>query len=191
MFEINIGSGTKRFTMKKIVPKVLSVLPMIISWLSLRRFCWSLGLSLGVLAIAIFTVPNWAMADAIAAPQLTVYRSPTCGCCKDWADKMQEAGFQIQDNVIEDVDAIKAEQGVPEDLAACHTALVDGYVLEGHVPVGDIVKLLAEKPDVAGIVVPGMPMGSTGMEQGNEVDPYVTLTFDRAGHRTLFQNHGV
>lgn len=128
---------------------------------------------------------------SIPNAELVVYRSPTCGCCGAWLAQMQALGFQTQDNVIESVDAIKAETGLPQELASCHTTLVNGYVVEGHVPAADIVRLLTEKPDIAGIAVPGMPIGSPGMESGDTVEPYATLTFDQAGNTTVFQEHGV
>lgn len=129
--------------------------------------------------------------SSLPQAELVVYRSPTCGCCGAWLEQMQALGFQVQDNVTEGVDAIKAENSLPQELAACHTTLVNGYVVEGHVPAADIVRLLSEKPDVVGIAVPGMPIGSPGMESGDTVEPYATLTFDRAGNTTVFQKHGV
>lgn len=146
--------------------------------------------------------PNKAIseagADAKAAsspPQngteLVVYRTPTCGCCGAWTEQMQAQGFQIQDNIVEDLEAIKAEHGIPQNLESCHTTLVKGYVIEGHVPVQDIQRLLAEKPDVIGLAVPGMPIGSPGMESGDTVEPYASFTFSQAGEVMVFEEHGL
>ncbi len=163
---------------------------MILSWLSLRRFCWSIGL----LAITFLNFSAPALANVVAtevvSSQLTVYRTPTCGCCEDWVENMKTHGFTIDDHVVEDVEPIKTANGLPEPLASCHTALVDGYVLEGHVPAEDIQRLLAERPAITGLAVPGMPAGSPGMEMGDEVDDYVTVAFDRAGHAAVFEAHG-
>jgi len=131
-----------------------------------------------------------------SAPTLTVFRSPTCGCCEDWVSHVQAAGFTVEEVVTENIDAIKARYGVPEPLASCHTALITTshkhrYWVEGHVPATDIQRLLAERPkDIAGIATPGMPIGSPGMEQGNDVEPYQVIAFTTAGKFTVFANHG-
>ncbi|NJL45097.1 MAG: DUF411 domain-containing protein [Leptolyngbyaceae cyanobacterium SM2_3_12] len=120
---------------------------------------------------------------------LKVFRSPTCGCCGKWLEKMEAAGFQVQDNITKDMTAIKQRYGVPEDLASCHTAIASGYVIEGHVPATDIQRLLAEKPPVVGITAPGMPTGSPGMEVGNRVDPYTVFSFTKVGEPVAFAEH--
>ncbi len=122
---------------------------------------------------------------------LVVYRTPTCGCCRVWVERMRAKGFEIRDNVVENVDDIKAQYGLPENLQGCHSTVVAGYLVEGHVPAEDIQRLLTEKPNVSGITVPGMPIGSPGMESGDTVEPYASLTFDRDGSTTIFQEHGV
>ena len=108
---------------------------------------------------------------------LTIYRSPTCGCCKDWVAHMKSAGFQINDNVTSEMKTVRQTYGVPEAISSCHTALIDGYVVEGHVPAMDVQRLLAERPDVVGLTAPGMPVGSPGMEMDNRSDPYVVYAF--------------
>lgn len=138
---------------------------------------------------------GWAIAQTLselppAAMQMTSYRSPTCGCCGHWVEHMQEAGFQIDDRVTEDMDAVKQELGVPTEMASCHTAVVGGYVIEGHVPAADVQRLLAERPDVAGIAAPGMPIGSPGMETGDTVQPYTVYSFTEAADVAVFQEHG-
>ncbi|NEQ53020.1 MAG: DUF411 domain-containing protein [Leptolyngbya sp. SIO3F4] len=127
--------------------------------------------------------------DTVASSEVTVFHSPTCGCCGLWIEHMEASGFQINDQVTEDMTAIKQQYGVPTSLRSCHTAVVDGYILEGHIPAEDIQRLLAEKPDVAGIAVPGMPTGSPGMESGNYVEPYTVFSFEPDGTATAFATH--
>lgn len=138
--------------------------------------------------------PN-AQQESAIAPTLTVFRSPTCSCCEDWVTHVQSAGFTVEDHITENMDAIKIRYGIPEPLATCHTALITAdnshrYWVEGHVPAADIHRLLAEQPAVAGIATPGMPIGSPGMEQGSEVEPYQVIAFTTAGKFTVFANHG-
>jgi hypothetical protein len=102
---------------------------------------------------------------------------------------MQAAGFQVIDELTEDLDRIKADNGLPTGLSACHTTLAGGYVIEGHIPAADIQRLLTEKPDIAGIAVPGMPIGSPGMEAGDYVEPYTVFAFSAAGDTTAFAEH--
>lgn len=123
------------------------------------------------------------------ASEITVFRSPTCGCCGQWIEHMEAAGFTVKDNVAEDMTAIKTQYGVPASLASCHTTIADGYVIEGHIPATDVQRLLAEKPDVAGIAVPGMPTGSPGMESGSYVEPYTVFSFTESGETATFAEH--
>lgn len=123
-------------------------------------------------------------APVLAGPEVVIYKSPTCGCCTNWADHMEENGFEIITNEVNDLSRVKQLYGVNPNLASCHTAIVDGYVVEGHVPADDVKRLLAERPkDVTGITVPGMPIGSPGMEQGDTKQPYDVLTFGKNGVR--------
>ena len=117
---------------------------------------------------------------------MMVYKDPNCGCCHNWVEIMRRAGFEVSARDTTDMNAIKTRHKVTPALASCHTALVGGYVVEGHVPADVIRKLLAEKPKVLGIAVPGMPVGSPGMESGSRKDPYDVLTFDAAGKTTVF-----
>lgn len=121
--------------------------------------------------------------------EMTVYRSATCGCCGKWKEHADLNRFVIKDIVSDDMQAIKKKFGVPEKLASCHTAIVDGYVIEGHVPAADIEKLLKIKPKVVGIAAPGMPMGSPGMEMGGKQDDYDVVSFDSAGNYQIFSEH--
>lgn len=123
------------------------------------------------------------------ASVMTVYKSPTCGCCSAWIDHVREAGFTVEVVEESDVGSSKRELGVPARLGSCHTAVIDGYVIEGHVPAADIRRLLAERPAGKGIAVPGMPIGSPGMEMGERRDPYEVLIFSERGETTVFSSH--
>ncbi len=122
------------------------------------------------------------------ALEVTVYKSPTCGCCTKWIAHLEANGFNVNAHDVADLTQVKREHGVRRELTSCHTALVDGYVIEGHVPADDIQRLLQERPDVVGLAVPGMVMGSPGME-GPTSEPYNVLTFDREGNTTVFAKH--
>jgi hypothetical protein len=121
--------------------------------------------------------------------EMTVYRSPTCGCCGKWLEHMKQDGFVVKDIQTEDMDAIKRQHGVPDNLKSCHTALVGGYVVEGHVPASDIRSLLEKKPAVVGVGVPGMPAGTPGMEMGGRKDPFAVVQFDKNGQATVFHDY--
>ncbi|HEX2188029.1 MAG TPA: DUF411 domain-containing protein [Longimicrobiaceae bacterium] len=132
-------------------------------------------------------VPSAATVASAAAsgPTITVYKSPTCGCCTKWEDHLREHGFEVVSVARNDVSPVKREHGVPQAMQSCHTGVVDGYAIEGHVPADVIRKLLAERPQVKGIAVPGMPMGSPGME-GPHKDDYEVFTFDETGPREVY-----
>jgi hypothetical protein len=118
-------------------------------------------------------------------PAITVYKSATCGCCKQWVAHLQAAGFRVITHDTEDLDAVMTETGVPRQLAACHTAVVGGYTIEGHVPADLIQRLLKERPHVAGLAVPGMPARSPGMDS-KTAPSYQVLTFDAAGKTAVY-----
>ena len=119
-------------------------------------------------------------------PAMTVYKTPTCGCCAKWVDHMKAAGFKVQVQDMDDLTEIKQASGVPVKIRTCHTAVVANYVVEGHVPADLVQKVLTEKPKMTGIAVPGMPIGSPGMESGNEKAPYDVLLFDKSGKTTVY-----
>jgi hypothetical protein len=121
---------------------------------------------------------------------IVVYRSPSCGCCGKWLEQLKSDQFNVIDNLVEDVQSVKNRYGITAELASCHTALVNGYVIEGHVPVNDIKKLLTSKPPVAGITVPGMPVGTPGMEIGTKKDAYQVISFDKSKHTQVFNQYG-
>lgn len=121
--------------------------------------------------------------------EIVIYRSPTCGCCGKWVKHLKDRNFNVIDNVVNDVDSIKEKYGVPSELASCHTAIIGGYVIEGHVPAEDIEKLLSLKADVSGIAVPGMPVGTPGMEMGDRKDSYKVIAFDKENRKQIFSVH--
>jgi hypothetical protein len=137
--------------------------------------------------VAVLAAFGWPSRHAAALPTITVYHSPTCGCCKEWVKHLEANGFTVKSIEQADVSPIKAELGVPRKLVSCHTAVVAGYVVEGHVPAADIHRLLKAKPKVAGLTAPGMPGASPGMDTGK--DPYDVLTFDGAGQTTVWAKH--
>ncbi len=135
----------------------------------------------GALTVLIAGTIFLVSAKEAQGAEIVVYKSPTCGCCSKWVDHLRDAGFAVTTHDTNDLTQIKMSNGIPQQLAACHTGIVDGYVVEGHVPADVIQRLLRERPDVVGIAVPGMPMGSPGME-GPYKEPYDVLTFDREGN---------
>lgn len=131
--------------------------------------------------------PVPAVAASAGAPTpIQVYKTPTCGCCAKWVDHMKAQGFAPTVTDMPDLGDLKTKHGIPSHLRSCHTAIVNGYVVEGHVPADVIRQLLQEKPKVTGLTVPGMPMGSPGMEQGGMKDPYDVLTFDASGTTKVY-----
>lgn len=132
----------------------------------------------------------WAQAQrAAAAPSVDVFKSATCGCCAKWVDHMKQAGFTVHvtDLSEPELQKIKDRYGVPASARSCHTARVNGFTVEGHVPAPEVKRLLKEKPPVAGLAVPGMPLGSPGMEvSGVTPQPYQVFTFDKAGATKVF-----
>ncbi|MCA1585360.1 MAG: DUF411 domain-containing protein [Acidobacteria bacterium] len=134
----------------------------------------------------------FASAQKPAAPVVEVYKSPTCGCCSKWVDHMADAGFKVRvtDLADHELDQLKAKSGVPAQTQSCHTAIVGGYAIEGHVPATEVKRLLDEKPALAGIAVPGMPIGSPGMEvDGMKPSAYRVLGFDKAGATRVFATY--
>lgn len=160
-------------------------------WLTSRLIAVGLvSTTVGLTGCAIAQTPQaQTAAETAINAELTVFRSPTCSCCHKWIEHMEAAGFTVKDKITEDMTAIKAQYGVPASLASCHTTIADGYVIEGHIPAEDVQRLLAEKPEVAGIAVPGMPIGSPGMESGSYVEPYTVFSFTESGETATFAEH--
>lgn len=141
-------------------------------------------------ALVIFAVSGFAgAANKQDEKTIEVHRSPTCNCCSKWVEHLKQSNFNVKDIVEEDVQAIKTKYGVTKDLASCHTAIVNGYVVEGHVPANDIEALLKKKPNVVGIAVPGMPVGTPGMEMGQKKDAYQVISFDKKNQRKVFNSY--
>jgi hypothetical protein len=128
------------------------------------------------------TTTRLALADA---PTITVYKTPTCGCCASWVEHLREHGFEVEAHDLANLDQVKRRHGITRALESCHTAEVAGYVVEGHVPADLIERMLRERPEIAGLAVPGMPMGSPGME-GSYRERYNVLAFDRAGKTEVY-----
>ena len=137
---------------------------------------------------AVFLAAIMGGSPSLAAdlPEVTVYKTPTCGCCGKWVEHLEANGFPVKTHVLNDLSAVKGRNGVPYQLASCHTAEVEGYAVEGHVPADVIMRLLKEKPAVAGIGVPGMPIGSPGMEYGDQKEPYKVWSFDADGELKVY-----
>lgn len=121
-------------------------------------------------------------------PAMTVWKTPWCGCCSGWVDHMEANGFRVEVHEIEDLDPIKDMTAVPERMRSCHTALIDGYVIEGHVPASDVNRLLVDRPEAHGLAVPGMPSGSPGMENGRH-DPYNVFLLEHDGSVRVFNSY--
>lgn len=134
--------------------------------------------------------PHGAQASTKVVMQVS--KSPTCGCCKAWVERMQAAGFDVRVTDLSEaaLQKEKARLGVGDKLQSCHTAVVNGYVVEGHVPAADIQRMLREKPKIAGLAVPGMPRGSPGMEvPGGAKDAFDVIAFTKAGKNTVYASH--
>ena len=138
------------------------------------------------IAAAWLLVPRTVRAAERALPAMTVYKSPTCGCCKNWVTLAKGAGFSVRVVDMDDLADVKRNAGVPVDLQSCHTVLVGAYVVEGHVPLDLVKKMLDEKPKFAGLAVGGMPVGAPGMEQGNMKQPYSVTAFTRDGKTSVY-----
>jgi hypothetical protein len=133
-----------------------------------------------------------AASSALRAQQsvkIDVYKDPTCGCCANWVGHLRKNGFAVHSADVADIQAVKAKYNVPAALRSCHTAVVNGYVIEGHVPAADVKRLLTTRPaDVVGLAVPGMPIGSPGME-GSNPQAYQVLAFDKSGRSRIFATY--
>ena len=147
--------------------------------------------TLGALTLALSGSLAFAAAQQKpAAPVVEVFKTPTCGCCSQWVEHMRANGFNVRTNDLADLTEIKKTRGVPDQVQSCHTAVVNGYVVEGHVPAADVHRMLKEKPAIAGIAVGGMPVGSPGMESPDgQREPYETLLILEGGGTRVFARH--
>jgi hypothetical protein len=141
-------------------------------------------------AAALFLITATGV-PAQSQPRVTVYKDPTCGCCSKWVDHLRMHGFDATATNVTSIDDIKTKNRVPQQTRSCHTAIVGGYVIEGHVPAVDVQRLLKQKPaGIIGLAVPGMPLGSPGMEvPGGQTQNYNVLAFDKAGRTSVFASH--
>ncbi len=167
------------------LPSVAKPFPAASKPMPRRHLLAAFGL-IGVAAVA----PR--LARAAAEPlAVEVWKDPSCGCCKDWVAHMQDNGFAVTVHESGN-NAVRSRLGLPQKLGSCHTALVGGYLIEGHVPAGDVRKLLAQKPKALGLAVPGMPVGSPGMDgavYGGRRDPYDVLLVARDGNTRVFSSY--
>jgi hypothetical protein len=122
-------------------------------------------------------------------PQVEVFKSPTCGCCGAWVDHLKAAGFTVKVVEVDDTSGARKRYGMPDKFGSCHTGIVNGYVVEGHVPAAEVKRLLATRPAAIGLAVPGMPVGSPGMEYGDRKDPYDVFLIDKSGRQTVFAHY--
>lgn len=122
-------------------------------------------------------------------PQIEVFKSPTCGCCGAWVDHLRSAGFPVKVVEVDDTTATRERYGLPDKFGSCHTGVVHGYVIEGHVPAEEVKRLLALKPAAIGLAVPGMPVGAPGMEYGDRQDPYDVFLVDKSGRGAVFAHY--
>jgi len=154
-----------------------------------KQFVRTFSLGASFLALVLSTGAARPSAEGISKePTITVYKDASCGCCKSWIEHLIKHGYRVDAKDSDDMTEIKRSLGVPEALTSCHTAVVNGYLIEGHVPAADIARLLKTKPKVAGLAVPGMPMGSPGME-GPRTQKYDVLSFDKAGKTKIFASY--
>lgn len=144
--------------------------------------------------LSLAPLASQAQTPSPARPRLEVWKTASCGCCKDWLKHVQAAGFEVKaHDVSDDAKRQKRQQlGLPEAFGSCHTAVVDGYVVEGHVPAREISRMLKERPRAVGLAVPGMPVGSPGMdgpEYGTRRDKFAVLLVQRDGRQSVYQNY--
>lgn len=141
---------------------------------------------------------NLSVADSIwdtstetypAALNITVYHDPKCACCEDWLSHLQKHDFEVEAIKTSDMNSIKQRLGLPEKVASCHTAQINGYLIEGHVPADDIKRLLKQRPDIRGLSVPAMPVGTPGMERGERKDPFAVISFDKNNEIDVFKQY--
>ena len=138
-------------------------------------------------AESVWDAPVVALEDK--SLDIVVYRSPTCGCCSKWLAHLKKHGFNVQDNVLEDMQSIKDKYGIGRSLASCHTAIINGYIVEGHVPANDIKTMLRDRPEIKGLTVPGMVAGTPGMEMGDQKAPFKVLAFDKDGQVKVYKSY--
>jgi hypothetical protein len=145
--------------------------------------------SISLLAILKVLAITTAFAGDAMVKDIVVYKNPECGCCTKWVEYLEDNNYNVTIENTRDVLAVKKRLGVPEKLAACHTAVIDGYIIEGHITHRDIKRLLLFRPDIKGIAVPGMPVGTPGMERGSTIQSHNVISFDEQGNMKVFAEH--
>ena len=145
-------------------------------------------LTMGVLAVAGGGATLLLMPAPAMAGKVVVYKDPSCQCCGQWARHMRQSGFTVSVNSVEDMTPVKADAGIPEAMESCHTAFIDGYVIEGHVPARDVKRMLEQRPAIKGLAVPGMPQSAPGMDIP-EYEPFSVLAFDAKGMTSIFASY--
>lgn len=156
-------------------------------WYITAKVIITICITVGILSIFASSAPI-SYAQTVV-PNTTVYNSPECTCCGKWMNHLKEQGFAIKNIPTTDIEQVKQKYNIPNNLTSCHTAIINGYVIEGHVPADDIKRLLAEKPNVAGLTVPQMPVGTPGMEIGNQKDPFTVFSFAPKGKVGVFNKY--
>lgn len=142
-----------------------------------------------IVALAILLAIFWPVLKSTAVPEVVVYKSPTCGCCSKWVSHLESNGFSVKTIDTNKLNIVKQNQNIPQHLSSCHTAIVNGYIVEGHVPANAIRRMLKEKPVIKGLTVPGMPIGSPGMEQGERKDPYDVLAIQHNNSIKVYESY--
>lgn len=138
-------------------------------------------------ALTLLMVSTMALAEE--KPTIVVYKSATCGCCTEWVKHLEDNGFIVKAKNVDNLNKYKEQANVPYGLGACHTGFIEGYAVEGHVPASDIKRMLTEKPNIRGLAVPGMPMGSPGMDYGNKKDAYQVIGYTKSGKTEVFTSY--
>lgn len=150
----------------------------------IKNRAFGFGLAVALLAVIVFNSPE------SVATEITVYKNPSCGCCGKWVEHMEKAGYDVTVKSRQNLQPEKLLYGVPGNMQSCHTAVVDGYFIEGHVPASDVDRLLAERPAIKGLAVPGMPSGSPGMDYpGAKAEAYKVYAINKGGQQSVFANH--
>ncbi len=136
-----------------------------------------------------FVVSFFIFSSYILASEVFVYKNPNCGCCDKWVKHLEEHGFTVKSQNASNLSSIKEKLGISKELSSCHTAVVEGYVIEGHVPAEDVKRLLTERSEIRGLSVPEMPIGSPGMEQGNKKEEYDVLAISNDGSTSVYSSY--
>lgn len=140
-----------------------------------------------LVAVTSFCTLGLTLRGQQAQTTVVVYKTAGCGCCRNWVEHLRRGGFEVKVQDVDDIAAVRTTYGVPPQLSACHTALAGGYVIEGHVPADTVKRILRDRPNIAGIAVPGMPVGSPGMETPGQNEAYQVISFERNGKTAVLE----